>query len=164
MSATGQTSVSYAPGYRVEGMVSRNAPLLSEQKISRLAEAAVKPGRFVIGGTDPTTQCTVVGASGDVTAKILGVVLWDPAQEPGTSYAAGTMVTIVKRGVVWMKAEDAVTFGNSPYIRYTVNGALDVGRVRSDADTSKAAVAANCRFLNATSGSDGWVEVEINIP
>lgn len=164
MSVTGQTSVSYAPGYQREGMRGRSNNVNGEQVFSRVAEAAIKAGRFVIGGTDPLTQCTNVANSTDIPGKLLGVAMWDPGMEPASpEYAAGAMVSILRKGIVWMKAEDAVAFGASPYVRYTA-GSSEVGRVRSDGDSSKAAALTSARFLNATSGSDGWVEVEINIP
>lgn len=164
MPATGQQSVSFAPGYQREGMLSNNQPFDAEL-CSRVAEVAIKAGRFVIGGTDPITQCVLPSAAGNIPGKLLGIAMWDPSMEPASpEYAIGAMVTIVKKGKVWMKAEDAVTFGNTVFVRYTVNGGLDVGRVRSDADTAKAGELLASKFHNTVGGTEGWVEVEINLP
>jgi hypothetical protein len=165
MAATGQTSVTYTNTYQREGKATGGAPVKFE---SRFADAAIPAGRFVVIGATASKSCKLPAASGDVGNKTLGVAIWDEAKEPnssGSDYDAGEMVSIGYEGEFWFKAEDAVTEGGAVYVRYTAgSGSQTVGRVRSDADTSKAAALEGAKFMNSTSGTDGWVRVRVSLP
>lgn len=167
MAATGQTSVTYANTYQREGAIAEGS-VIDVEKVSRIADAAIPAGRFVVVGATASKSCKLPAASGDIGGKTFGIAMWDESKEPnssGSDYDASEMVTIVQKGIVWMKAEDAVTEGGAVYVRYTAGaGGNTVGRVRSDGDSSKAAALEGAKFLDTTSGTDGWTRVQVNLP
>lgn len=104
-------------------------------------------------------------ASGD---KLIGVVLYDHAHEPQvTGVADDGIASLVDQGEVWMTTEQAVTPADPVFIRYDVASATGtspaLGKVRKDADTSKAVAATNCSFMTSAAAG-GLVLVKVNLP
>jgi hypothetical protein len=132
--------------------------------ITKSATASAIPfGRFVsLGSAD--SECKLPAASGDVGNKTWGVAVAHTAQEPNSDggYARYANVTILNKGRVWMYAEQDCTLSDDVYVRYTANGAgKDVGQVRKDDDTSKAAALTRAKFVStASAGELVLVELE----
>jgi len=154
-----QTTYTDAPVKAYLGAVSDEG---SKDLISKSATAAAIPfGRFVcLGSAD--SECALPAASGDIGNKTWGVAVAHTAQEPGAGYARYANVSILNKGRVWMYAETNCALSDTVYVRYTANGAgKDVGQVRNDDDTSKAASLARARFVTtATAGELVLVELE----
>lgn len=157
--------------YTVDPAVGREGALvdasLAKDVLSRAAEGAINAGRFVINGTSVGRQAKVPAASGDITAnKVLGVTLYDAAKETAEpEFADEDELPILASGKVWMLTEDAMTAGNPVFVRHTAGGAGQVpGRIRSDLDTNKAIALPEVRLLTSSSGVDGLVQVQLNLP
>lgn len=72
---------------------------------------------------------------------------------------------VLRRGRIWVKAEQAVAVGDPVYVRHTVNGGTTaVGRFRKDIDTANAILISNARWASTTSGADQMAVLEINLP
>jgi hypothetical protein len=138
--------------------------------MARLAEEALPVGRFVVQGTDDHE--TALPAASTLTETGLGIVAEIAPREDGTT--AGTFdsneaVNIVTKGRVWVTVEDAVSAGQSAFVRFTADsdGAGDatrpVGNFRSDADTDEAVELPESRFETSTSGA-GLALLYINLP
>lgn len=140
--------------------------------VTRFVDEAngVKPGRFVAKEDDGDKHVGLPDASGDVTGYLIqGVSLLDEGRDPlraGTNgeYLDNEPLPVLRKGTVWMLAEDAVSAGGAVFCRHTAAGAEELGRVRSDADTSDAVAVPGCVFLTSTSGTDELVLVEVNLP
>lgn len=74
---------------------------------------------------------------------------------------AGKSTTVAKRGSIFVYCETVCTEGKEVFVRHTANGALEIGNVRNDADTSKA-VQVKATFAE-TLDSAGLVEIELNL-
>lgn len=125
-------------------------------------EQVIPFGRFVCRdeahGDD---YCRLPRLSTDIDGSCFGVAVSHTAQSGTDGWEHGSSVTILNKGRVWMTAEDAVTLGDAVYVRYTANGTgKDVGQVRSDADTSKAAALTRAKFAS-TAGAGELVLVEL---
>lgn len=81
-------------------------------------------------------------------------------------YRDGVAVSTLTKGRIWVKAEDTITsLDDAVYLRHTANGAVNVpGRFRTDADTAKADVIANARWLTLTTAINQLAILEINLP
>ena len=127
--------------------------------VSGVAEQAVVPGIVVTKGTSEN-EVDLPNAVADVSNPKLvkGFVVRDLAVEVPASgvvtYAAQSAVSIMRKGRIWAVCEDAFDHNDSAYVRITASSPnLQLGRIRTDADTSNAVLLSGVRFLN--SGSAG---------
>ncbi len=141
----------------------------SRDILSRLVEASagLKPGRVVTKGT-ATRQVRVPVLTGEVTGGVvMGISVYDAGREPGGTngeYEQYEVVPVLRRGRVWMLAEDAVAEGGAVFVRFTSAGAEEDGRVRSDADGGDAVALPGAVYRSTTTTTDQLVLVEINLP
>lgn len=96
-----------------------------------------------------------------------GVVLhghwYDKRLQLGTTGVKPTnLITVMRRGRVWVNAEEALARTDDVYVRYTAAGGLTVGNFRNDADTSKALKLYGCRFLTETTAA-GLIVLELDL-
>lgn len=161
-----QTSVSADPDVAYEGLV--EAPNQADL-ISRFAEIAINNGLGVCQGTDEK-GAKLPGTGTDVTGKgFLGVAVYDPSKmvnwPSGTTapYPIGQLMTVVRKGRVWVKVEEAVAVTDTPYCRVTAGG-NGVGSFRkSDPGGSAAVAVPNARWVKGGS-TNGLALLEINLP
>jgi hypothetical protein len=159
-----QTSVVDIPVGR-EGAI---ADISATRIASRACEGAagIKPGRGVTKGT-AVGQAELPNASGDITGGVFeGISLWIPGREPGGDdgqYEDEETMPVLRRGVVWVYAEDAVTYGAQPYCRYVAGAGEEYGTFRSNADTADAAAVPTAQWRSTTAGA-GLALLEINLP
>lgn len=126
-------------------------------------------GRFVVHDTGSGTSemaCKLPSASGD---KILGVLSHSHSHyvDSATGLADDEIGNVVSNGLVWMVAEEALNPSDPVFVRYDATGATGsqaLGRVRNDADTSKAVAATNCRFVTSAAAAGDLILVQVNIP
>jgi len=151
--------------YAINAAVARRGMLADagadKLTISRLVElaAGIPAGVMVTrdGATDEETQCLLPTAAADLTDDhLLGITLYDASKEPGTNagdneYDDEEAVPVLRRGRVWVIAEDDVTVeaGAQCYVRHTSGTGTQLGAFRMDADTAAAAAISNCRFVTA---------------
>ena len=88
-----------------------------------------------------------------------------PNDGTGAKYEAGEAISVVRKGRVWVLAEDVITLTSDVYLRHTLGAADQLpGRFRTDADGSDADQISNARWVSITSGANELAQLEINIP
>lgn len=109
--------------------------------------------------------CRLPRLSTDLSGNLaLGIAHRDSSKAPNANgYADGSIIPILRKGRVWMIAEDAVSAGGAVYVRYSAGAGEYQGAVRSDADGSDAAVLSGARFYSSA-GAGELVIVELNLP
>lgn len=142
-------------GEMSKGFAGMLADMVNHEVISRACEnAKIGFGRFVCLGTSKDSQAKLPAAAGDVAAlTTLGVALHDHARESvNDSLEAGynqyENMSILKKGHVWVVAEQDVSPTDTVHVRHTTNGTLTPGGVRKDVDTANAVALSKARFLS----------------
>jgi hypothetical protein len=108
-------------------------------------------------------------ASGDVTAKFLGVSVAQQTNEnlvgTGGSYAPKVPVSFLKKGRVWVKVEEAVTPASPVFVRFAAGGGgTQLGAFRASADTATAvALPGGAKFVTSA-GAAGFALLDLNYP
>lgn len=133
--------------------------------LSRAAEVAIPFGKLVVLGTDVDNQCALPDAAGDVTTAglQLGVSLQSHAMEQAadrTGYKAQDMVSIMHKGRVYVKVEEAVTPADPPVVRHAAGG-LGLGSF-AKTDDANHALLANARYLSSA-GINGLALLEVDL-
>jgi hypothetical protein len=162
-----QTSVSQDPAKAYEGQVENPE---SAEIITKVAEAALDSGLGCKQGADDKGCLGVSGAT-DVTGRgFLGITIYDPSKCPtwpsGVTkpYPIGQLVSILRRGRIWVFVEEAVTPASAPFCRITANGGNTVlGRFRASADGGNAEAMSASRFVTSA-GAGGLALLEVNLP
>ena len=162
-----QTAYSADQGLALPGMVADGGP---SQTVSAIASGALAAGNGVSfsaasSAAGVTDICKAPAAGTDVTnaAKFLGIAIYNAGREPHTSaaeYADESVVSILRKGRIWVEVEDAVAVGGGVFCRHVAAGAEVLGAFRSDADGSDASQVAHAVFLTAASAS-GLALVEL---
>ena len=121
-------------------------------------------GRGVVEGTAPPLGVlpSVTGFLFAGIARHIAKVA--PNDGSGAKYEAGEAISTVRKGRVWVLAEDVVTLASDVYLRHTLGSADQLpGRFRSDADSAKADQI-TARWVSVTTGANQLAQLEINIP
>lgn len=130
-------------------------------------EETIPAGVLVCRGTNYQDARLLHSASD----PLIGIVMHQHAfpSDFRTSDRAGnspnSQLSVLKRGSIWMVAEEAVALDDTPFFRYASLGA-NVGRgtVRNDADTSTCrSGAAFAKFMTAQATAGGLVLVKFNL-
>lgn len=137
-----------------------------DKVLSRAADTAIPFGKLVVVGASADKTCKLPGAAGDVTdAKLaLGVSLQSHAMEQNAAgaatYDAKDMVSIMQKGVVYVKVEEAVTPADTVVVRHAAGG----DGVGSFAKTAGAnhALLPNARYLTSA-GVGGLAQVQVDL-
>ena len=140
-----------------------------EMTVSPIAQGTIPAGRWVgRDSADADNEGSLPDAAAEITATGFGVSVYDAKKEDGSSYAQYESVLALKRGTIWVLAEDAVAHGGAVYARHTAGASLtDLGRFRSDdGDEGGGALAAlvpSARWeSSATAGN--LAKMSINLP
>lgn len=152
-----QTSYSQRFTEALAGMLA--CPIENCQIESKINDAVIPAGVFVSRNA-ADDACKVPAASGDVTATGIGftclILAREPVSDGSTSdFAAGKGCSVVSKGKLWVLTETAMTYGQDVYVRYTASGGnTQLGKVRNDDDTTKAAIAPGwkCRTTLSAAG------------
>lgn len=122
-------------------------------------------GRGVIGNA-VEGEVALPSATGFVlTGVSVATQLAKPNATGIAQYDAKTPIPVMKKGRIWVLAEQAVNPSSPVFCRYTVNGGTTaVGRFRADADTARADAVTDARWLTTTTAADQLALLEINIP
>ena len=110
-------------------------------------------GTFTIGTGD---------AHGPIDACASGVPVFTPSRSSLT-YAAGEVASLLRRGRIWVSAEEAVTEGGPVYVRMTATGDESVGAFRTTPDSTDCALLRRARWASTTSAA-GLALLELNLP
>lgn len=159
------------PAVALEGQIADSSR--NTERITGKTEGAggVPMGRFVTVGTDVGTdgsrpQARLPALTGEISGGVgLGFSVLDTSIEQADTplgYEDESIMQIMRRGRIWMLAEDAVVFGNAVFVRFVAGGGEELGRVRSDADTADAVALPGATFRGTTTGVDELVLVEFD--
>ena len=135
--------------------------------VSGIAQGAMVPGVFVTKGTTDK-GVKVPAAAAEVTNPLLarGFVVRDLAKEVDASgelsYVAEDVVSVIKKGRIWVKCEDAFNQSDAVLVRITAASPnLQLGQIRVGA-TSNAVVLAGAKILNSgTAGQLALLEIDL---
>ena len=162
-----QTAYTENPAEGLEGLI---ADLRNSTLITGVADGDIPFGRFVhrvAGGAadDRPMRCDLPALTGEVTGQTgLGFATSDSTMEQASGVAqwtAGVPTRIMRSGLIWMLAEDAVALGDPVFVRFTVGaGTKTLGRVRTDVDGATAVQLPGARFMSITTGTDELALVE----
>lgn len=139
--------------------------LSSDATTANVTGNPVPFGRGVVEGSDGVVA-TLPSTTGFLFA---GVAMFKNKESPndgsGAKYEAGEAITVGRKTVVWVLAEDIIAIDDDVYLRHTLGTAVQLpGRFRTDADTAKADQVTQARWLSTTSGADELAKLEINVP
>lgn len=127
-----QTTVNSSPAIALDGQDERSAPQFNESLV--VDEALGIPfGRAVVLKSAANLEVDLP-VSGAEAADAYGVSVRNPTQAANSSlYSDNDGITVKRAGAVWVLVEDAVTKGDTVFIRHTAGASLTVlGRFRSD--------------------------------
>lgn len=151
-----QTSVAESMTAAFAGMVADSSPNKDVRSyVSEEASAEIPFGVMVGQGT-LDDQCLLLAA---ITDKMIGVVVHSHAYakdvELGTTGIKPKMtVGVMKKGVVWVYVEEAVTPASTVLCRAVAAGAEKAGAFRDTADASDLIDCSSfARFLSSTTGA-----------
>lgn len=136
--------------------------------LSGVAEVALVPGVFVTKGTSDN-EVLLPDAVADVSNPKLvkGFVVRDLATEVGAdgsiTYAAKATVSVMRKGRIWVTCEDAFDQSDAVYVRTIASSPnLQLGRIRTDADTSNATLLSGVKILNSgAAGALALLQVDL---
>lgn len=127
--------------------------------LTTTALASAPPTSVVISAMSGTGGTFTIGlAVLDATvdaADFQGVAVYDESLSPNTvpsqsqtaEYHDRDVVSVLRKGAIWVTTEDACSFGAPVYVRVIASGAnTQIGAFRSDADSSNAVLVPNAEF------------------
>lgn len=148
-------------------------------KVSRYSAAVIPFGRVVSFDTTsgkvklPAAATDILDANSE-SRPVEGIVIATQAiEEQATNtlgvadanvpaYPIGYNFSVLRKGRIWLWAEEAVTVTDQVFVRHTAAGNEKPGNVRNDAATATCALLKGARFMTSTTGA-GLVLVEINL-
>lgn len=148
----------------VAGAVFGSKPLTE----SRLAAASIPFGTFVCRRASPADgvdQCASPAATADVTARLLGIAMYNDTARNGFGYEQYQGVTYMRKGLCWVPCESACVEGVQPFIRFAVGTGLILGAAYNAADTASCVQFGTPAIIfRNTLAAAGLALVEINLP
>jgi hypothetical protein len=155
---TVQTSVSAKPAVGRPGLELDSSV---NDKVSWIAQEDIPFGRYVVQTTEG--YCELPDSLAEITGNDGGVALIDPNLPSGEGYKQGDVVTVLRRGRVWVETEEAVTANSPAFVRAIVTGEEQQGAWRSDADGTDAVAPNRTSFIKGNSAA-GLAVVELISP
>lgn len=114
----------------------------------------------------------ILPVDGKVEADFAGVVLYDAAYEAGYPFGTSTLngvqvgnaMSLIKKGRVFVTAEDAVDPTKPVYLRLSANGAgTAAGQFRGTSDTTHTIQLTKAKWVG-TRNADGLCALDLNYP
>lgn len=127
---------------------------------------AIPFGVIVAQATDQD-ECRLPVVTGDIMlgASVIDQTEVNQIRTGINEYQIGSTVGIMRQGRIWMVVEDAVTAGAPVYVRFAVSAnGIQLGAVRSDADSASAVLLAGAVFDKTQATPGGLVIVNLNRP
>lgn len=155
-----QTTTLTVPADGILGMLADGG---ESDIISRVAEGAVYLGLLAVFGTNQPSAGTpgqvkeIVNAAANVD-DFAGIPIWESAKEPYTvansksQIADKKVVSLLRRGRIWVYVETAVTPASAPFVRVTAAGADVKGQFRAGTAANFVAFT-NAKFITSTAGA-----------
>lgn len=161
-----QTTYSTQPGESYAGMLgdSKETDIISRA----LGGAAnVEFGVMLAYGANPTKECAPVADAGALKS-LAGVAVHKHTPDRASltddeGIVPDSMVDLLRKGRVWVSVEQAVTPGDSVYVRMVAAGAEVKGHFRKDADGADAIEIVGASWQSTTTGA-GIALLDLNLP
>lgn len=129
--------------------------------VAFVAHPAIGFGLAIAQGTQDG-ECRALSA---ITDKVIGVSVFSHADNINNGvdgYAAQSAVNVLRRGVLWVKVEEAVVAEDAVYVRAVAAGAEVAGAFRKTADGTDTIALSGCKFLSsAAAGALALVDINI---
>jgi hypothetical protein len=111
------------------------------------APARINFGLVVCIDPNDNSNCKLPAIAADLTStRAVGATV---AANERVGYATGEVVTILKKGNIWVEAEEVMAPGDGVFARFTASGAnTTLGRVRTDNDGATAGQVAGAEVLD----------------
>ncbi len=176
-----QTVVNDTPGSAYEGMIADD---MIKDFVSRKAHQSIVTPHIPFGkmcvidsaGTFTVDQVALPNAAAEIAAGFLqGIAIAETSKQLDPSvawghYKAGEMVSVLRKGRIWVVCEQAVTALNAGvFVRHTTPGGApplaSLGSFRIDADTANATAmpAGTAQWLTLCSAG-GLALLQIDLP
>ena len=162
-----QTAYSVDPALAFRGMLGDPNDDSFAIPLANGAAAAVGFGIAVRRDvTNPEDQFDIFNATGQ---DCVGILVHTQAQEnPALTGDLGVdlleVASVLRRGRIWVRVEEAVSVGDPVFFRHTAGaGGSEIGAFRNDADTASCDQLAGAAWLQGSSGA-GVALLEVNIP
>lgn len=118
------------------------------------SEHEIEFGRFVSAHNDEEREIRPPSAAGDITdiklargvaVKTHAIMSSDSGQP---KYPLKSAVSVLRKGRIWVRVENAVTTQSIPHVRHTANGGDTVrGAISGGSGTGKSQFPGNAKFL-----------------
>jgi len=114
---------------------------------------------------NPEDQFDIFSATGQAP---VGILVHTHAQEnPALAGDLGVDLlepaSVLRRGRIWVRVEEAVAVGDDVFFRHTAGTGTEIGAFRNDADTASCDQITNAQWLQGSTGA-GVALLEVNIP
>lgn len=171
-----QTTYSENPAIAQLGLLGDNG---MTDKVSRYSAAVIPYGRCVSLDTTPgkvklpAAALDILDANSE-SRPVEGIVIRTDAIEEQAAnslgvaaanvaaYPIGYNFSVLRKGRIWVWAEEAVTPADQVFVRHTASGDEIPGNFRQDDDTTTAALLKGARFMSTTTAA-GFVLLEVNL-
>lgn len=131
-------------------------------KVSRVSAAVISFGVGLSIGADG--KVLIPAATG---SQFEGVAMMKHKAQSNAlglaRYDIGEAISTLRKGRIWVFAEEAVDPTDAVFLRHTVNGGLIPGDFRTDADTANADQITNAKWVSVLTAA-GLAILEINMP
>jgi hypothetical protein len=102
-----------------------------------------------------------------VTDKVIGVALFTHADNPNNGvagYATKSAVSVLRRGVVVVRVEEAVSAEDPVFVRAVATGTEKAGAFRKSVDSTDCIAMPGCKFLtSAAAGALAFVAIDATV-
>jgi len=162
-----QTAYSVDPGLAFRGMLGDPNDDSFAIPLANGAAAAQGFGIMVRrDATNPEDQFDVFSATGQAPVGVL--VHTQAQQNPALAGSLGVdlleMASVLRRGRIWVRVEEAVAVGDPVFFRHTAGGGgSEIGAFRNDADTASCDQVTAAAWLQGSAAA-GVALLELNIP
>ncbi|PSO85606.1 MAG: hypothetical protein BRC41_08215 [Cyanobacteria bacterium QH_9_48_43] len=128
------------------------------------ADSRVIPyGRVVVRGSNDGEAVMPSSATETIFGVAIREDLYEESIDGDDGYEQKRRFPYMRRGVVYVVPEEAVTPADDVYYRHTANGGnTEIGRFRTDGDSSNATQITSASFLASASAGD-IVPLELNL-
>jgi hypothetical protein len=139
------------------------ANLTLTNDVAYVASPVIGFGLAVAQGAQEN-ECKALTA---VTDKVIGVALFTHADNPNNGvagYKAQSAVSVLRRGVVVVRVEEAVSAEDPVFVRAVAAGTEKAGAFRKSVDSTDCIAMPGCKFLTAAAaGGLAFVQIDASI-
>lgn len=158
-----QTAYALVPAVAVPGELGDSG--FTDKITGIVANATLAVGLLaVFHAGDGDQQVRAPAATGEVTgANVRGIGIYEPNAQ-NAPRAVGDMISLLKRGRIWVNVEEAITPLSPVFVRFAAGSFPTLGAFRASADTASAVALPGAKYLSTQATIGGLALVEVNFP